>query len=157
MPKVGDPVPPVHELTRAIRSGEYASPKTVLGFFGVMIGIAATALICIVWLLKDVARLAYLVPIVLAVFIAIFLFVLISVMIIALKDPSKLMLGQISGSDYAEIQRMTLGDSSSGERVESVVVSRVVPAASVTSAEVVGEDAEIMNSQLESSDSSGEI
>jgi hypothetical protein len=115
-------MPPIHQLTHAIRTGEYRSPRTVLGFFAGMVGIAATVLIFVIWLLEKSANLRYLIPIVLTVFLAIFLFVLVGVMLIALKDPSKLMLGQISGRDYAEIQRVTLGDSRSGEHVENVMI-----------------------------------
>jgi hypothetical protein len=132
-------MPPVHQFTRAIRSGEYKSPKTVLGFFAGMIGIAATVLISAIWLLERTPSLRYLVPITLVVFLMIFLFVLISVLVITMKDPSRLMLGQISGRDYAEIQKVTLGDSSSGERVESVKVTHSRPSVVTVNADLVEE------------------
>jgi TctA family transporter len=39
----------------------------------------------------------------------------------ARSDPAGLMLGQITGTEYESIRRLTLGDSSRGERVEDVV------------------------------------
>jgi hypothetical protein len=151
-------MPPVHEVTRAIRGGEYKSPKTVLGFFAGMIGIAATVLISSIWILEGTSSLRYLIPVILAVFLALFLFVLISVIVITVKDPSKLMLGQISGRDYAEIQKITLGDSSSGERVESVRVSHSRPSVVTVDADIVEDN--VVNRaearEVEASNSAGE-
>jgi hypothetical protein len=151
-------MPPVHQFTRAIRSGEYKSPKTVLGFFAGMIGIAATVLISAVWLLERTPSLRYLIPIALALFLMVFLFVLIIVVVITMKDPSKLMLGQISGRDYAEIQKVTLGDSSSGERVESVKVTHSRPSVVTIDADLVEETAigESGIRQVRASNSTGE-
>jgi hypothetical protein len=130
-------MPPIHQLTHAVRRGEFKSPKTVLGFFAGMVGIAASVMVLTIWLVERTASLRYIVPSVLIAFLAIFLLVLISVMVIALKDPSKLMLGQISGRDYAEIQKITLGDSSSGERVERMIVTPPSSAVVTASAEVM--------------------
>jgi hypothetical protein len=36
-----------------------------------------------------------------------------------MTDPSRLMLGQITGTEYANIRRITLGDSDSGRRARA--------------------------------------
>jgi hypothetical protein len=115
-------VPPINEVTRAVRKGEYTAPKTILGFFAIMISIAASTTVAAIGLLAGNARFGYLIPIILIIFVFIFLLVTITIMRIAWKDPSKLMLGRITGKDYAVIQRLTLGDSNAGEFVEAVVV-----------------------------------
>lgn len=115
-------MPPVQEVVRAFRSGERTSPKTVLGFLAIMVSILATASIFSVWLLSSKPNLYYLIPIVLIVFVILFILVISAVLLIGWKDPSKLMLGQITGRDYALIQRLTLGDSNAGERVQDVIV-----------------------------------
>jgi hypothetical protein len=43
---------------------------------------------------------------------------LVAVMRQAAKDPTGLQVGQLTGSEYESIRRLTLGDSSSGERIE---------------------------------------
>jgi hypothetical protein len=87
-----------------------------------MVSILATASIFSVWLLSSKPNLYYLIPIVLIVFVILFILVISAVLLIGWKDPSKLMLGQITGRDYALIQRLTLGDSNAGERVQDVIV-----------------------------------
>lgn len=47
----------------------------------------------------------------------VFLLIVGGIFAVMLRDPSKLMLGQITGEEYAQIRRMTLGDSRSGEQV----------------------------------------
>lgn len=44
-----------------------------------------------------------------------------AVIVIAWKDPSRLMLGQITASEYAKIRRLHLGDSQQGEHAARVV------------------------------------
>jgi hypothetical protein len=61
-----------------------------------------------------------LVYIVLGVTLAFALGIVGSVLLIALKDPTKLMLGQVSGKEFIEYQRLTQGDSLAGEFVETV-------------------------------------
>ena len=107
---------------RAVRGGERTSPKTVLGFLAIMVSILASATVFSVLFLSEKSKLYYLIPIVLMVFIVVFVLITGAVLLIGWKDPSKLMLGQITGRDYALIQRLTLGDSNAGERVDNVIV-----------------------------------
>jgi hypothetical protein len=119
-------VPPVQELTRAFRSGERTSPKTVLGFLAIMTSILASAAVLVAWLCSGSSSLHYLIPIILIIFIVIFIAIVVVVLVISWKDPSKLMLGQITGREYVAIQRLTLGDSNAGEHIDSLVVEAEV-------------------------------
>jgi hypothetical protein len=48
-----------------------------------------------------------------------------AILVITWKDPSRLMLGQITGHEYAAIRReLTFGDDVSGERKTTVVEAR---------------------------------
>jgi hypothetical protein len=114
---------PLHELTRAVRSGERSAPKTVLGFAGIMISIIATVVIAALWIIADKPTLRYLVPLIIAGFFVAAIGIICLVLRMCWKDPSKLMLGQITGRDYALIQRLTLGDSTSGDKSSDIVVS----------------------------------
>jgi hypothetical protein len=92
------------------------NPRTVLGFFATVLGLILAADIA------AVATLAYadvktgLIPWLLGFAGVVFVALVGAVLVIALVDPSKLMLGRVTGSEYAEIQRLTLGDSRAGER-----------------------------------------
>jgi hypothetical protein len=87
-----------------------------------MISILASAAIFITWICSSVISLHYLIPIVLVVFGVIFIAIIAVVLTFSWKDPSKLMLGQITGREYAVIQRLTLGDSNAGEHIDNLVI-----------------------------------
>jgi len=63
------------------------------------------------------SNVAYLVPYVLGFGAFVFIVLLAAVVILNFKYPEKLMLGNVTGSEYVEIQHATLGDSRSGELV----------------------------------------
>jgi hypothetical protein len=114
---------PLVQLTRALRGGERTSPKTVLGFLALMTSIFAALTISITWLLAGTSSLHYLIPIIVGIFVLFFFLVVLAVVMIAWKDPSKLMLGQITGRDYVLIQQLTMGDNVSGDRTDNIVVN----------------------------------
>ncbi len=48
-----------------------------------------------------------------------------AIFVLMAKNPSKLMLGQVTGAEYADIQRVVmLGDSRSGERIHDLDAMR---------------------------------
>lgn len=103
---------------QAVGSGKYRAPKTILGFLGSLIAIAGAIAIGLAFALAGTSSLHY----VIVIFVA-FVMVLIcaavgTVIVFASKDPSKLMLGELSGSDYVVIQQQTRGDNTSGEYFE---------------------------------------
>lgn len=123
------------KLVRGSLSGEYSSPKTILGFFALVVGIVAAAVVGGVAVLATDAALHHLIVPVLIFFGVLVVAVLIAVLSIALRDPTKLQLGEVSAREFIEYQRLTLGDSMAGESVENVpVVRSPASAASVESA-----------------------
>jgi hypothetical protein len=62
----------------------------------------------------------HLIPWLLAFVGLIVLLLLGGVFAVTLSNPSKLMLGQVSGTEYAEIHRAVIGDSLSGKKVITI-------------------------------------
>lgn len=111
----------IAELTSAIRARQYSNPRTVLGFYAAVLALLLTGDIAAVGVLASTKVSTFLIPWLLAFAGTVLFLLLIGVFIVTLIDPSKLMLGQITGSEYATIHRIVLGDSDSGQRVQSVV------------------------------------
>ncbi|MGB2710663.1 MAG: hypothetical protein WBC33_04040 [Conexibacter sp.] len=107
----------IRELTQTIRSGERSAPKTVLAFYGVVAGIIAGASIAAIAVLARQPELRYLVAPILIFDAVLVVLLLIGVFVVSLIDPTRLMLGQITGRDYIENRRLTMGDSRSGEHM----------------------------------------
>jgi hypothetical protein len=109
------------ELTNAIRSRQISNPRTVLGFYAGVIALLLAGDVAAVGVLASAKIETFLIPWLLGFAGAMILLLLLGVFIVTLIDPSKLMLGQITGTEYADIHRITLGDSDSGgRRVEAV-------------------------------------
>jgi hypothetical protein len=107
----------IGEVTRAVIRKQSTSPKTVLGFFAILLAIVATATVPVVAILASQKELRYLIPIVLGVVFGAFLLLMLVVLaIVVFGDPTRLMLGEMTGSEYSEHQRMVLGDNVSGVR-----------------------------------------
>jgi hypothetical protein len=114
----------IAELTQAVRGRQTVNPRTVLGFLATVLGLVLTASIAGVWILASTSVGTYLIPWLL-IFCAILAVLLIGgVFAVTLIDPSRLMLGQVTGTEYAEIQRAVLGDSIRGERSVSGIESK---------------------------------
>lgn len=103
------------------------SPKNVLGFFGTILGIwVSGSCYVIVTLIKNKTE-TNMIPWI-AGFGALFLLIMFfSVLGVLLVDPSKLVLGAVSGTEYQAIQEARiLGDSRTGEReVETRIIDGV--------------------------------
>lgn len=110
----------ITELTNAIRSRQVSNPRTVLGFYAGVLGLLLTAAVAAVGVLASTKEDTSLIPWLLGFAGLVVLLLLIGVFIVTLIDPSKLMLGQITGTEYANIHRVVLGDSDQGSRVEAV-------------------------------------
>jgi hypothetical protein len=106
------------QITNAVRSRQSINPRTVLGFYATVLGILATAAVTGAAVLASADRETWLIPWLFGFSGAVLLLLLIGVFIVTLIDPSKLMLTQVSGTEYAAIQQqVVLGDSTSGERL----------------------------------------
>lgn len=114
---VGHRVPFLPPGIETIRGRQLAQPKTILSFIlGVFTVVVTAGVAVAIALVGDSLTL---VAIILA-FIALFAIgLVVTVMRQTARDPSALMLGEITGTEYEAIRRLTLGDSSAGERVET--------------------------------------
>jgi hypothetical protein len=108
----------LQQVMQAVRSGEYRAPRTILAFLGSLVAISAGTAVGLAFALSGVSSLHYLI-----VGFVVFVLLLVCacggvVVFFAWKDPSKLMLGQVTAQDYIAIQKHTMGDDVYGEYVE---------------------------------------
>lgn len=104
-------------LTRATSR----QPKTILGFVAIALGIVCAFSGTAVVALSRVSTLHWLIlPIIVAV-VVIVVAVLVVVFVIAWKDPTKVMLGEVTAEEFIQYQRLSLGDSESGERATTII------------------------------------
>lgn len=113
----------IREIAHEIRGGTYRSPKTILGFFAIVVGLVLAAVVTTVAVLARAESLHALIPWILGFAAILVVVVLAGIFFTAWKDPTVLMLGQITGHDYIENRKLTLGDSIAGEYIEDVVQS----------------------------------
>jgi hypothetical protein len=103
-------------------AGIVRTPKTVLGFFALLIGILFVSATWVIRILASRIELHYLIIPVLVFLAAILVLVLVGVFVTAWRDPTILMLGQVTGEVYLQYRRLVLGDSASGEFIEDIKV-----------------------------------
>lgn len=106
----------MQQLITSVQSRQIASPKTVLGFYAGVLVILDSASLLAVGVLAQTHTMTGLIPWILGFAAIAFLLLVGGVFAVNLFDPGKLMLGQISGSEYVAMHAMRLGDSLSGER-----------------------------------------
>jgi hypothetical protein len=111
----------IKEAVRAVRSRQTINPRTVLGFYATVLGLLLAAVVSAVGVLAATDTSTNLIPWLLGFAGSVVFLLLVGVFIVTLVDPSHLMLGQITGSEYVEIRRATLGDSTRGEHVVTIV------------------------------------
>jgi hypothetical protein len=121
-------MPVVPAAIEAIRARRTSNPKTVLGFYATVLGLLLSACVGAAFVLAETKTATYLIPWVLGFGALVFVMLVAGVFVITLTDPSKLMLGQITGSEYVAIHQAVLGDSLTGERLE-VIDARVASSA----------------------------
>lgn len=111
----------VARIMENIQAARTHNPKTVLAFLATVLGIAVAGSTGAGSAVLLSGKLLWLAPIAFGFAGALVVAVLVVVFIIIWKDPSKLLLTQLSGSEYLSIQReIVLGDSTSGEKRVSV-------------------------------------
>ncbi len=99
----------------------------MLGFYAGVLGIIEAGVVGAIAVLATQKELRHLILWVL-IFGGVVLIALIGVVVaMNIKSPMKLQLGQVTGRELIEYERMTLGDSASGEYVKEVPVSRLPP------------------------------
>ena len=107
----------------------WKSPKTVLGFFAIILGIlwTATAGILKVLLGSTDPAVLMLVPQLLYFSCVLTTGVVAAVGVITWFDPTKLQLGQMSGEAYVDYTKLVQGDSSSKEYLATIPVDSRTP------------------------------
>ena len=124
------------QATRGIASGEYSRPKSVLGFYGILVGLLVTAMVSLVCV--DLVYGRGVTPYVTAGLIflgALTVLIVVGVFVVNITAPQKLMLGTITGSEHREIQQLTQGDNVSGERLEMILPPGIEPTKALPSGE----------------------
>lgn len=110
---------PLKHVTNTV-GRQTINPKTVLGFYATVLGLVLATTVGLVGVLAVNNVATYLIPWLLGFSGFVFVALIAGVFIVSLKDPSKLMLTQVTGMEYAQIQTLILGDSSTGDRLEVV-------------------------------------
>jgi hypothetical protein len=106
----------LQQVVHAVRGGEYRAPRTILAFLGSIVAITAAMVVGLAFALSGSASLHFVI-VGAAVFAVILVCIAVGVVVVfAWKDPSKLLLGQVSAKDYIAIQ--TMGDDAYGEYLE---------------------------------------
>ncbi len=101
-------------------TGLLRSPKTILGFLAILVGLVAATLVLVLRLATDNLALQAFIPHILAFGAGVLLFVLLAVFVTAWINPTKLMLGEVKGEVYLQMLRLKQGDSLAGDIVENV-------------------------------------
>lgn len=112
----------MRQMSREISSGTYSRPKTVLGFFGIVLLILVAGVVGLGGVVGRYDLSDKLVWVALAFVGVVVIVILFEVFRHLRRDPTRLMLGEMSGQEFAEYQKMTMGDSLTGEVIETTPV-----------------------------------
>lgn len=112
-------------LEKAV-AGKAYNPKTVLGFFAIVLAIVLAAVASATLILSRSEATVVYMPFVLGFAGLFVLLVFALVSIVMIVSPAKLMLTGVSGHEFVEIQRLSLGDSLTGKRPDNVVLPQIV-------------------------------
>jgi hypothetical protein len=106
------------EFIETIKASRTQSPKTILAFFAIVIGLAFAGVTSLSAVLASSPQLIWMVPYVVGFALAVIVGLLVVTVSAMFLDPSKLMLTGISGNEYVAIQRhRVLGDSLGGDQI----------------------------------------
>jgi hypothetical protein len=107
---------------QSLAAASVKSPKTILGFFAAVIAILFAGATVVVGILARDPILHHLIVPILVYSGILIVVVLGGVFFTAWKDPTILMLGQVTGEVFIQHKKLILGDSFSGEFTEEVVL-----------------------------------
>lgn len=115
-------------------SGLFRSPKTILGFFAILIGILGLSIFGLTKIFAQVDSLRIYIPWLLRFGAGAFIFVSLAILITAWINPEKLMLGEVRGEVYLQMLRLRQGDSATGDVIEQIpIYPPIEPGATTTS------------------------
>lgn len=109
-------MPAVRSATRAVVQRQTQNPRTVLGFYATVAGLFLSSDVAAIAVLASTDKYVGAIPYLLLAGVVVFLTIVGGVFYLNVKAPPKLMLGQITGREYAQIEQIALGDSLRGER-----------------------------------------
>ena len=111
----------VRHLNEATRTGEYSRPRTALAFLSILVATIVGGAVGAVAILAREPDLRWGIPWVLgfAAFVAVA--TLITVLVLLIRDPTVLLLGQVTGREFLAHRVLTMGDNITGEHIEHVV------------------------------------
>ncbi|GIG40499.1 hypothetical protein [Cellulomonas phragmiteti] len=116
----------VSEAVQGFHSKRTENPKTVLAFYATILGLALTADTALVGVLASTGESTWLIPWLILFAGTLSIGLLAAVFFVALRDPSKLMLGQVTGEQYVEIQKLTLTTQTADiQEVAQVTLNRI--------------------------------
>lgn len=110
----------ISNVTQAVASRQTVNPRTVLAFYGTVLALLFAAIVGAIAVLASTDTATYLIPWLLGFGGLVFLLLISGVFAITLRDPAKLMLGQITGTEYVAIHKAILGSSMTGEHIALV-------------------------------------
>jgi hypothetical protein len=123
-------------LGQAIRGGQYTAPKTILGFFGAGYLIFCSLCLGSIIALASTGTLIWLIPVIFLAAVLGTIGLFRSVLRSAEKDPTPLVLREMSGSDYiAHRKLLSMGDSTSREGLQLPDGSEVIEAEDIEAME----------------------
>lgn len=112
-------MPLIPQVIQSITSRTSSQPRTILGFlFAIYSAMTVAAVVLVVALVGTDS--SWLIGFIVAYLGITGVGLLIAVMRQAAKDASGLQVGQLTGSEYESLRRLTLGDSATGERTATL-------------------------------------
>jgi hypothetical protein len=109
----------------SIRSRETAAPRSIVGFLLALYSVLMVGAVATVVGLVSSSQ-SGLVVYVLGFIGLITVALCVAVLVITWKDPSRLMLGEVSGREYAALRYIKVGDDVSGERAERILSGSII-------------------------------
>jgi hypothetical protein len=101
-------------------AGNVRSPRTILGFFVLVMAILGITSVGIIKVLADIPTLHNLIPNLLMFGAGVFVFIVLAILITSWFKPERLMLGEVKGEVYLQMLQLHQGDSEAGEVLENI-------------------------------------
>lgn len=114
----------IQDVTNGVRHRRTENPRTILAFYATVLGLVLAAIVGAVVALASTRIYVEAIPWLLVFGGALALLMLVGVFVVAHRDPSKLMLGQVTGTEYVEIQRLTVASNQSAGDVLPVALKQ---------------------------------
>lgn len=118
----------------------FRPPKTILGFCAIIMAIVSSGTVIGIGILSRYEALHHLIAAILIFTGSVTVAVLVAVFVTGWKDPTILMLGEVSPEAYIANRKLTLGDSASGEFTDEILA--VIDGAKTSANSGIAETAE---------------